>query len=37
LTDLGAGLGQGVDVIDVQGVERGVDLVVQAAQFEKSR
>jgi hypothetical protein len=25
LADLGAGLGQGIDVIDVQGVERGVD------------
>ncbi|MNT55916.1 hypothetical protein D3C72_1931890 [compost metagenome] len=29
LTDLRAGLGQGVDVIDVQRIERGVDLVVQ--------
>ena len=33
LADLGAGLGQGVDVIDVQGVQRGVDLGVEAAQL----
>ncbi|VVN12319.1 hypothetical protein PS639_03855 [Pseudomonas fluorescens] len=35
LTDLRAGLGQGVHIVDVQGVERGMDLLVQAAQLQK--
>ena len=35
LTNLRAGLGQGVDIVDVEGVERGVDTVVQAALFEE--
>ncbi|VVM79051.1 hypothetical protein PS631_02233 [Pseudomonas fluorescens] len=35
LTDLRAGLGQGVDVIHVQCVERGMDLRIQPALLEK--
>ena len=35
LADLRAGLGQGVDVIDIQGVQRRMDLLVQPAQVEK--
>ncbi|MNK87239.1 hypothetical protein D3C87_1071700 [compost metagenome] len=35
LTDLGTGLGQGIHVVDVQGIEGVVNLLVQAAQFEE--
>ncbi|MNZ65162.1 hypothetical protein D3C78_833490 [compost metagenome] len=35
LTDLSAGPGQGIDVIDIQRVQRGVDLGVQPALLEK--
>ncbi|MNQ31146.1 hypothetical protein D3C85_445110 [compost metagenome] len=35
LTDLCAGFGQGVDVVDVERIEGRVDLVVEAAQFEE--
>ena len=35
LANLRAGLGQGIDVIDIQGVERCVDLRIQAALLEK--
>ncbi|BAQ73570.1 uncharacterized protein POS17_1876 [Pseudomonas sp. Os17] len=35
MTDLRAGLGQGVDVIDIQRIEGGMDLVVQTAQLKK--
>gem|GEM_PF-3119204 len=35
LADLRAGLGQGVDVIHVEGIEQSVDLIVQTAEFEE--
>jgi hypothetical protein len=35
LADLRTGLGQGIDVVDIEGIQRRMDLIIQAALLEK--